>query len=441
MTLAASVSIPSPEEALERIETALRVSEADGCEISVTASTSALSRFSENQISQNISRDRLRLAVTSYYGRQSATAATSELDPDAIAATVRTSETLARVAPEDPEWVPLLEPQDYGDRLPAFDAATAQCSPLARGELIQQACQRSTAAETNGSGTLSTSASLVAIGNSAGLRVADRLTDAEFSFSARLGTGSSWNRRCAEALSDLPVEEIVEKVVERAIASQSPRELSPGTYPVIFDAAALADLLPWVIGNLDARAADEGRSFMSAEGGGNRVGEPLFSPLVQIRRDPVLLHARRFCGDGMPNTPLDLVRDGVPQTLSYSRYWAQQQGATPTGSFSAIAMDGSDRTLNDLIAASDRAILVSRAWYVRYVNPRTLEVTGMTRDGTFWIENGEIAYPIKNLRFNQSLPDLLGAIEALSVPQRFGSALVPGARVAAVNFSSSTDSI
>jgi predicted Zn-dependent protease len=136
-----------------------------------------------------------------------------------------------------------------------------------------------------------------------------------------------------------------------------------------------------------------------------------------------------------------VIKDGVPQTLSYSRYWAQQQDKEPTGAMFPIVMSGSNQSLADLIAQTERGILVNRAWYVRYVNPRTLEVTGMTRDGTFWIEDGQIAYPIKNLRFNQSLPEMLREVDALSTVQRFGSSVVPGIRVKAFNFSSVTDSV
>jgi predicted Zn-dependent protease len=153
------------------------------------------------------------------------------------------------------------------------------------------------------------------------------------------------------------------------------------------------------------------------------------------------LQSGTFFEDGLSNTALDIITDGIPQTLSYSRYWAQQQGKQPTGMMYPIAMTGSDASLSDLIAQTPQGILVSRAWYVRYINPRTLEVTGMTRDGTFWIENGEIAYPIENLRFNQSLPELLRDVDALTTVQRFGGSVVPGVRVKAFNFTSNTDSI
>lgn len=448
MTLTPTAILPSQDDALDLVESVIARSQADGVFVSFRASDSALSRFSENQISQNLSRDRVKLTVTSFSGKRSASAATTDLTPEAIAQALRRSQDLARVAPEDPEWVPLLEPQSYDDREPGFDEAIALMSPLQRGEMVRQVCAASVDAGVEGSGTLSTEASLLAIGNSLGLRGCDRTTKAEFSYTARIENGSSWSRRTAWNLAGLPVEDLTRQTIDRAIASRNPRPLQPGTYPVIFAGAALADLLPWVIWNLDARAASEGRSFMSrtdesGETVGNRVGEPLFSPLVQVRRDPAhpLLRSGRFFQDGWSDRPLNIIQDGIPQALSYSRYWAQQHGKQPTGAFYPIAMTGSERSIGDLIAATERGIFVSRAWYVRYVNPRTLEVTGMTRDGTFWIEDGKLAYPIQNLRFNQVLPEMLREVDALATPQRFGGVVVPGVRVKAFNFSSASESI
>jgi predicted Zn-dependent protease len=448
MTLATVPTLLSEDQALSLIDKAINQSEAEGVFVSLTTGEEALSRFSENQISQNISRNRFNLTITSYFGKRSASASTTELDPDAIAQTIRRSEELARIAPEDPEWVPLLEPQTYEQRTPAFDQATATLSPLARGEIIQRVCALSTKAGVEGSGTLSTEAFVRVVGNSRGLRACDRGTEADFSFTARIEDGSSWSQRTGFAIDQLPIESLIEQLIDRALASRSPREVNPGAYPVVFNGAAFAELLSWVIWNLDARAADEGRSFMSrtdeaGKASGNRLGEQMFSPLVQVQRHPAhpLLQLGTCFGDGLSNHYTEVIKDGIPQTLSYSRYWAQQQGKEPTGGMFPIVMSGSNQSLTDLIAQTERGILVNRSWYVRYINPRTLEVTGMTRDGTFWIEDGQIAYPIKNLRFNQSLPDMLRDVDALSTVQRFGSSVIPGVRVKAFNFSSVTDSV
>lgn len=448
MTTATAPTILSQDEALSLVESTIKQSQAEGVFVSLNASESALSRYSENQISQNISRNRFTLTITSYFGKRSASASTTEINSNSITETIRRSEDLARIAPEDPEWVPLLEPQEYDPRLPAFDENTVNLSPLARGEIVQRVTKFADQAGVEGSGTLSTKAFVDVIGNSRGLRACDRGTEADFSFTARIEDGSSWGERTAFAIADLPIESMTDELIERAFSSRHPREVSPGEYSVIFNPAAFADLLGWTIWNLDGRAADEGRSFMSrtdeaGKSAGNRVGEQIFSPLVQVQRNPAhpLLQLGTCFGDGLSNRYLEVIKDGIPQTLSYSRYWAQQQGKEPTGNLFPIVMTGSDRSLADLIAQTERGILVSRAWYVRYINPRTLEVTGMTRDGTFWIEDGQIAYPIKNLRFNQSLPDMLRDVDALSTVQRFGNSIVPGVRVKAFNFSSVTDSI
>ena len=449
MTLATAPTLLSEDQALSIVEKVIKQSEAEGVFVSLSTGEESLSRYSENQMTQNISRTRLNLSVTSYFGKRSASSSTTDLDTEAIKETIQRSQELARIAPEDPEWMPLLEPQTYEDRTPAFDAKTADLSPLERGEIVQKVCAMCGGnAGVEGSGTLSTESFVRVIGNSLGLRASDRATVADFSFTARIENGSGWGQRTAYAIDQLPIESLTESLIQRALSSRSPREIKPGVYPVVIDGAAFSDLLSWVIWNMDARAADEGRSFMSRsdESGkpiGNRVGEQMFSPLVQVQRNPAhpLLQLGTSFGDGLSNHYTEVIQHGVPQTLSYGRYWAQQQGKEPTGAMFPIVMTGSDQSLADLISQTERGILVNRAWYVRYVNPRTLEVTGMTRDGTFWIEDGQIAYPIKNLRFNQSLPEMLNEVDALSTVQRYGSSVVPGVRVKAFNFSSVTDSV
>ena len=433
--------------ALETIEKAIAQSQSEGVFISLSSSESILSRFSENQISQNVHKNRFNLTVTSYFGKKSASASTTELDQDAITAALRRAEELAQFAPEDPEWVELLPPQSYEDRKPAFDPALINFSPLDRGEIVQQVCNQARNSGVEGSGTLSSNISLMAIGNSAGLRAAQQGTDTSFSFTARQDNGSSWSQLTASDMASLPILETTQKTIDRAIASRHPQAIAPGDYSVIFEPQAMASLLPWVVWNLDARAADEGRSFMSRSDHsgsvGNRVGEQLFSPLVQVQRNPAhpLLRSGIFFGDGLPNSYLDIINNGIPQTLSYSRYWAQQQSKQPTGSFYPIVMTGGDKTTAELIAETAKGILVTRAWYVRYVNPRTLEVTGMTRDGTFLIENGKIVCPIKNLRFNQSLPEMLNNVTAVGQVQRCGSSVIPACKVDNFHFSSVTDSV
>ncbi|TVQ47742.1 MAG: TldD/PmbA family protein [Gloeocapsa sp. DLM2.Bin57] len=448
MTLITSPQSLQPEQALELLEGIIALSQADGVSVSLRAQEETLSRFSENQLSQNMEKTKLSVSITSYFGQRSASANTTEITPESLQSTRERSESLARLAPVDPEWVELLPPQSYEHRLAGYSEVTANFSPLARGEIVAKVCNQARIAGVETSGTVSTDVSLLAIANSAGLRATGITTEADFSVTAKQDNGSSWLQSSAIDITDLQFTEITAKVIERAIASKNPREVAPGFYPVVFEGAAFASLLPWVIWNLSAREADEGRSFMSrfdAEGNliGNRIGEQLFSPLIQVNRQPThpLLQARTFCSNGIPNQDLTIIKDGIPETLSYSRYWAQKMGTVSQGDLYPIVMTGSDQTTADLIAQTERGILVSRAWYVRYVNPRTLEVTGMTRDGTFWLEDGQIAYPIKNLRFNQSLPAMLKDVEQVSQVQRYGGIVVPGVKVSSFCFTSITDSV
>ncbi|ANV83117.1 peptidase U62 [Picosynechococcus sp. PCC 7003] len=437
--VATASQLISQAQAFDWIEKIIGAAESDGVVVAIAERESTLGRFGENQIRQNLQKNQFEITITSSFGSRSASVTTVEQDWEQIQVALRRSEDLARLAPEDPEWVPLLAKQVYEERAAKFDAATLQRSPLQRGELIQQVCQWSEAAGVNGSGILSTSAKVYALGNSAGLRAGDRQTQAEFSYTAKIGNGSSWQSRTAWGIDELPIKQMVLTAMERAKLSQNPRRVEPDTYPVILGAGAVANLIPRLVWYMSARAAAEGRSYFAK----HPLGEQLFNPLVNLYRDPAhpLLQTGAFDNQGLPCNQLAITTEGIPRTLSYDRYWARQTGHEPTGSLFPLVMAGSDQTLADLIAQTERGIFINRAWYVQAVNPQTLEFTGMTRDGTFWIENGKLAYPIYNLRFNQSLPDLLRDVEAIATPERHGSTVVPALKVKNFHFSSITDSI
>ncbi|AFY36863.1 peptidase U62 modulator of DNA gyrase [[Leptolyngbya] sp. PCC 7376] len=433
----------SQEQAFDWVDKIIARAESDGVSVYIEERESALGRFGENQIRQNLQKNQFEIRITSYFKQQSASVTTVAQDLDGIISALRRSEDLARVAPADPEWIPLLEPQTYVDFSAKFDEATYSYSPLERGELIQKVCQQSAAAGTEGSGILSTSATAYALGNSAGLRAYDKKTNAEFSFTAKIGNGSSWGSRTAWGLEELPIEQIVATTLQRATMAQNPTRLEPDTYPVVFGAGAIANLIPRMIWNMSARSADEGRSFFSGEEGSNRLGEKLFNDKVNLYRDPnhPLFQFSAFSSGGLPGDRLPIIEAGVVKNLNYDRYWATQKNCAPNGSFFPLVMAGTDQTLADLIAGTERGIFVNRAWYVQSVNRKTLELTGMTRDGAFWIENGKLAQPIYNLRFNETLPNLLNNIEAIATPERHGSSVVPAIKTSAFHFSSVTDSI
>jgi predicted Zn-dependent protease len=182
---------------------------------------------------------------------------------------------------------------------------------------------------------------------------------------------------------------------------------------------------------------------MSKKGGGTRLGEQLFNEQVNIYSDPFNadLPSATWNGDGIPQEKVTWVENGVVKNLSYSRYWAQQKGVKPVPGANRVIMEGGTASLEDLIKSTERGILVTRFWYIRSVDPQTLLLTGLTRDGTFYIENGKIMYPVKNFRFNESPIIMLNNVEALGKPQRSGNMIVPPMKIRDFTFSSLSDAV
>jgi predicted Zn-dependent protease len=200
---------------------------------------------------------------------------------------------------------------------------------------------------------------------------------------------------------------------------------------------------------LDARSADEGRSFMSKPGGGNRLGDQLMDPKVNIYTDPFNpdLPSSTWNREGQPIVKRSWIEGGVVKNLSYSRYWAQKKGVDAVPGPSNVIMTGGTATLEDMIKSTEKGILVSRLWYIRMVDPQTLLLTGLTRDGTFYIENGEVKFPVKNFRFNESPVIMLNNVEVLGKPERtisvesYRSYLVPPIKARDFTFSSLSDAV
>ena len=199
----------------------------------------------------------------------------------------------------------------------------------------------------------------------------------------------------------------------------------------------------------DARQADEGRSFLSKKGGGNRLGDQVYDPRVNISDDPWDPRAPvlPWDGEGLPREKMDIVKNGKVAALQYSRYWAKKQGKRAVGSPGNLLMAGGDKTTAQLVASTQKGILVTRTWYIRMVDPQSVLLTGLTRDGTFYIENGKIKHPIKNFRFNESPVTMLNNIEEIGKPVVIGgdessySMLIPPMKVRDFNFTSLLDAV
>jgi predicted Zn-dependent protease len=232
----------------------------------------------------------------------------------------------------------------------------------------------------------------------------------------------------------------------------NPVAIEPGRYTVVFEPTAVGNLVQFISRAFNARSADEGRSFFSAADGKNKVGQKVVDERVTITSDPFdpEVAGSPFSGDGSPTKRVVWIENGIVKNLDYDRYWAEKQGREPTGSGGSIRMSGGTQSLDDLIRSTQRGLLVTRFWYLRPVDQRTIMYTGLTRDGTFLIENGKITKPVKNLRFNDSPIFMLNNLEAMGVPERVSASeggdtgqaiMVPPIKVRDFNFTSLSDAI
>jgi predicted Zn-dependent protease len=261
------------------------------------------------------------------------------------------------------------------------------------------------------------------------------------------GTGSGYYSGDHFDLARLDAQRIAQEAVNKAVKSRNPKPIEPGHYPVILEPQAVSDLLGFLTGAFDARTAEEGRSAFSAKDGKTRIGEAMFSDKLNLYSDPdhAELPATPATDEGIPATRLSLIKGGVLENLRYNRYWAQEKkrAATPGPVNYILEPTQAPASMDDLIKGMKRGLLISRFWYVRLVDPRTLVITGLTRDGLWWIENGEIKHPVRNLRFNQSAIAMLapGNVEAIGKPERMWPYMVPAIRLGAFTFTSVSDAI
>jgi predicted Zn-dependent protease len=261
------------------------------------------------------------------------------------------------------------------------------------------------------------------------------------------GTGSGYYAGDHFDLARLDVKRIADEAVGKAVRSQQPKAIEPGVYPVILEPQAVSDLLGFLTGALDARNADEGRSAFSGKDGKTRIGEQMFNERINLYSDPMHpeLPALPATGEGIPATRLSLIKGGVLENLVYSRYWAQQKKLPPTPGPVNYILESTQPavSLDDMIKATPRGLLISRFWYVRLVDPRTIVLTGLTRDGLWWIDKGRISHPVRNLRFNQSVLAMLAPwnVEAVGAPQRLSPMMVPPLKLGAFTFTSISDAI
>ena len=436
--------ILSESESRSIIKRALSFSSADEIRVNLSGGRSGNTRFALNSITTSGDEDTLNVQVLAYFGKQHATSSGTEFTDDALQKIVRTAEEAARFAPEDPEYVPELQPQTYLPINPYF-SSTAAMTPELRAKGVQSSIEPSIKKDLVSAGFFSNRHGFSAVGNNHKLFGYYQGTYASFSVTTRTqdGLGSGWGSDSARNIDRVDYQATSSRALEKAEASSNSKTLEPGTYPVILEPQAVSDFMRTGSYALNARSADEGRSFFSKSGGGNKIGEKVAGENVTMRSDPTHpeLLGSPFEGDGLPAKKNTWIKNGVLTQLFYDRYWAEKQGKEPTGWPSSIIIEGENGTLDDLISNTDRAVLITRFWYIRFVDPQSLLLTGLTRDGTFWVENGRIQHAIKNFRFNESPMAVLNKITDMSESVHVGGSMVPAIRASEFTFSSLSDAV
>jgi len=438
------------DEAQALLKKVLSFSKADEIEANLNGSEGGNIRYARNAVSTSGGVNQNNLIIQSSFGKKVGTVTVNEFDDASIEKAVRRSEELARLAPENPEFVKNLGPQQYASTKTFVDA-TAAISPKYRADAVQQSLQIAKDNNLTAAGFLENSAGFAAMMNSSGLFAYNTATNVNFNVTLRTsdGKGSGYASKGYNDIRKLDVASATRIAAQKAAGSAAAKAIEPGKYTVILEPAAGIVLLENILGSMDARSADEGRSFLSKPGGKTRLGEKMVDERVTIYSDPQNpdLPTSTWAGDGRPQERIAWIEKGVIKNLPYSRYWAEQKGVKAVPFPDAAIMEGGTASLEDLIKGTEKGILVTRLWYIRPVDPQTLLYTGLTRDGTFYIENGQIKFPIKNFRFNESPIIMLNNLEELGRPERTVSgesgthALIPPMKIRDFTFTSLSDAV
>jgi predicted Zn-dependent protease len=431
---------------------------ADETEVSINSNARANTRFAVNQISTAGDDTDTTVVIRSTFGKRSASVTTNKTDDATLAAAVKNAEALARLSPENPEFMPALGPQTY----PPFREHTVHFpTPAERAAAVKAVTDRARAAGFVATGYIEANTGTRALANSKGLFAFDQSGGANMTTTIRTpdGTGSGWAGANANDWSGIDAAALAAIATEKAGASRNPVAIEPGRYTVVLEPTATGNLIQLLGFAMQARGADEGRSVFSKPGGGNKIGMKIADERVTLVSDPADNLGTGFAGDGEPTQRVVWIENGVLKTLNYDRFWAQKQGVQPThaplggfrgGGTLRLMSSGATQSIPEMIKNTERGVLVTRFWYIRPVDQRTLLFTGLTRDGTFLIENGKISHPIKNFRYNDSPVFMLNNAEAFGTPVRVSASedsspgqaiIMPALKVRDFSFTSLSDAV
>jgi predicted Zn-dependent protease len=435
-------------------------------EIIFSSTNYALTRFANNTIHQNVSEVNEIASIRVAFDGKTARATTNRFDDESLKRAVQSAESIARVQEPDPDRLPLAkadEGKSTGTVPSRWFENTAAITAARRAEGVGKIVA---VAKKNGlvtAGIYSSSQNAEAVVNSNGLSVFHRQTSAEVSITMLAEDSSGWQKANSPDVANLDPVRLAEIAAQKARGSRGPKELAPGKYTVILEPAAALDLVGFMFWDFGGLAILDQRSFLN-----NRIGTKLFGDNITIVDDvghPLQSNAP-FDGEGVHRRRVSLVENGVVRRVVYARSTAErmrkseaaakvgeiavtghgfplpnEMGEAPTNI--VFVTPGGEQTVEQMIAGSERAILITRLWYIREVDPYEKILTGMTRDGTFLVEDGKVKHGIRNFRFNQSLIETLSNVEAMSQAARASGEeafdmVVPAMKVRGFNFTEVT---
>ncbi len=412
--------VPSDAELRRLVERVLKLSDADETEVEIDAGGDALTRFANNTIHQNVAEQMLSVSVRTVFDGRTARATTNKIDEESLRRVVLASGELARSQPKVPGLLPMPGPQKY-QKVNRYFEGTAEATPQDRARAVAKVCAATAKNGQTAAGIFATGSSVMALANSKGLFAVHRQTRAEFSVTIMETDSSGWAKANSPDIRQFDPEALAASASLKASTSRAPREVEPGRWTVILEPSAVLDLVGFLFYDFAGTAVHDQRSCFN-----KRMGKKVMGANISLRDDVAhpLQTGPPFDGEGMPRQTVSLIERGVPKNLVYARSTAKKMKTKPTGHGLSLpneageapinlVFEGGTTSVDEMIASTDRGILLTRLWYIREVDPYEKVLTGMTRDGSFLVEKGRVVAGIRNFRFNQSILEMLSNVEQL----------------------------
>ena len=438
----------SKKETKQITDKILSYVKADDAQVSVSSNKRSNLRFARNAFLTSGSTVGRSANITVWIKGKRGSSSTTNLEDTSLEAMVAQAEEIAKISPVDRQYLPTLAMQKYKDTNGYVDD-TANISLSSRAKKVSEILKKSNAAGVITAGFHDARATAGGFATKNGNFGFRKSTNVSLSITARTpdGKSSGYFQRSHHDINRLNTERIARESIKKAATGRDSIAVAPGTYTVILEPQAVADLLGRLRFQFDARRAEEGRSPFSIRGGKTKLGRKIFDAKINILSDPWNSEApSSFSAQaGIPAQKIYMVKNGVLENLVYSRFWAKRKNTSPTPGPVNTIIESSGKTsgIDEMIKSTKKGLLISRFWYIRTTDPRTASVTGLTRDGIWFVKNGRIKHPAKNFRFNQSIIQMLasGNVEMIGKPERIGGSLYPALKLTAFNFTSSSEAV